>query len=323
MKKFFIIGCPRSGTTMLQQALNRHSQVVLPPETKFFFSFLGHSRVRQLRHLERLDADLGIRLPRPAARLSSAEEGRAFYEEMARQYISRLGKRDVVWFGEKTPEHTGHLPRIRELFPDAKILVLHRDGRDVALSLTHVPWMSPDLYVNFLVWLYYDWVLRDAKANPSPDLLFIRYEDIVAAPSRELGKVLRFLDLPVEPAVADGWGNREGVPEREYPWKRRALEKITPDRVGLFRRELTSEQIGVLERLGGHALAPLGYPLLTDGKRPLPHGFFFHLALGLSQLAYRLPWDLLLKELLVRSSAPPLSSQPSVPMGPAVVPAPL
>ncbi|HKI31473.1 MAG TPA: sulfotransferase [Gemmataceae bacterium] len=314
MKKFFILGCPRSGTTMVQQALNRHSQIVIPPETKFFFSFLGHSRARQLRHLERLDADLGIRLPRPAARVSSAEEGRAFYDEMARQYVGRLGNRGVAWFGEKTPEHTGRLPCVRGLFPDAKFVVLYRDGRDVALSLTKVPWMSPHLYVNFLVWLYYDRVVRDAKAAPSPDFLFVRYEDVVAAPRRELGQVLRFLGLPSEPAVAEGWGNREGIPEREYPWKGRALEKITTDRVGLFRRELSADQVGVLERLGAHALSPLGYELLTDGKRPLPRGFLLDLSLGLSKLVYRLPWHLLLKELLARWCQPPVR---------AVVPAPV
>jgi len=34
MKQFFIVGCPRSGTTMLQQALNRHPEIAIPPETK-------------------------------------------------------------------------------------------------------------------------------------------------------------------------------------------------------------------------------------------------------------------------------------------------
>ena len=58
MKKLFIVGCPRSGTTLLQQALNRHSQIVIPPETKYFFSFLGHTRRCQHRHIDRLNADL-------------------------------------------------------------------------------------------------------------------------------------------------------------------------------------------------------------------------------------------------------------------------
>src|SRR5437868_932206 len=144
MKKFFIVGCPRSGTTMVQQALNRHSRIVIPPETKFFFSFFGHPRRVQLRHLKRLNTDLGINLAEPAGRISSVADGRAFYDAMARQYLERLQRTDAAYFGEKTPEHTGHLPRIQQLFPDAKILVLYRDGRDVAVSLSKMPWMCPD-----------------------------------------------------------------------------------------------------------------------------------------------------------------------------------
>lgn len=302
MNKFFIVGCPRSGTTMVQQALNRHSQVVIPPETKFFFSFLGHPREGQLRHLDRLDADLGVRLPRPAARVSGADEARALYEEMARQYVARRGKPGVTCFGEKTPEHTGHLASIRGLFPDAKVVVLYRDGRDVALSLSKVPWMSPDLYVNFLVWLYYDRLVRAEMARGGPGLYFARYEDIVADPRGELGAILNFLGLPDEPAVADGWGNKEGIPEREYAWKSRALERITAARVGLFRRDLTAAQVGALERLGGGALAAHGYELLTDGKAPLSPLFLVNLSLSLSRLVSGLPWRLLLNELLARAS---------------------
>jgi hypothetical protein len=298
MKKLFILGCPRSGTTMVQQALNRHSRIAIPPETKFFFSFFGCSLQHQVRHVERLNADLGIRLSPPAARVSSAAEGRAFYEAMAGQYVERLGKKGLVYFGEKTPEHTGHLPRIRQLFPDAKILVLYRDGRDVAVSLSKMPWMTPDLYVNFMVWLYYCGVVRQATTNPGPNLHFARYEDIVADPEQELGTILRFLDLPYEPAVAQGCGNKEGIPEREYGWKARALQKITTERVGVFRSELSTAEVEILERLGRQALPSLGYPLVTDGLKPLPLGFLLKLSYNMSKFVYRLPRYSVVQELM-------------------------
>jgi Sulfotransferase family len=233
--------------------------------------------------------------------VSSAADGRAFYDSMARQYLERLQKKDVAYFGEKTPEHTGHLPRILQLFPDAKILVLYRDGRDVAVSLSKMPWMCSDLYVNYLVWLYYFSVVRKVKDAAHPNFYFARYENVVAAPEKELGGILQFLGLDYEPSVAQGWGNREGIPEREYPWKEQALYRINGDRVGIFRRELTTEQIERLERLGRHALEALGYELVTDGRKRLSPGFLLGLSYRFARFASRLPLHSVAWELFIRS----------------------
>jgi len=304
----------------VQQALNRHSQIVIPPETKFFFSLLGHPRKAQHRHIDRLNADLQINLAKPAKAVRSDIEGRAFYDEMAQHYLARVQKPNVAFFGEKTPEHTGHLPRIRRLFPDAKILILYRDGRDVAASLSRMPWMSSHLYVNFLVWLYYHWVVQNEKQKSRANLYFARYEDIVAEPEKRLGAILQFLELPYEPAVAEGCGNREGVPEREYAWKARALRKISTERRGAFRQELNDEQIAILERLGRDALLSLGYPLLTDGKQPLSLSFLLNLSYGFSRFVYRLPWSALTKELFCRLFADGLSKSSS---SPSLLPVPV
>jgi hypothetical protein len=314
--KFFILGCPRSGTTMLQQALNRHSRIVIPPETKFFFSFFGHPKRQQARHVARLNADLGIDLAVPPRRIRSVEEGREFYDDMATRYLDRQPKSDVAYFGEKTPEHTGRLPDIRRLFPDAKIVFLQRDGRDVASSLTRVPWMSPNLYVNFLVWLYYNRIIEREKRLALPNVYFARYEDIVADPEGELGAILDFLDLPYEPAVAEGHGNREGVPQRELAWKGRALQPITTRRAAAFTKELTPDQIRTLESMGGDALASLGYSLSSTGAEPLSAVFCASVAVGVAKLAIRLPWYSAYKDLLCRFVSGP-STHPSQELSPA------
>jgi hypothetical protein len=300
MEKFFVVGCPRSGTTMVQQALNRHSQIVVPPETKFFFSFFGHPKKRQARHIGRINADLDIQLPRPMKQVASISEGQAYYEDMARQYVKRHVAKNVVHFGEKTPEHTGLLPSIRRLYPDAKILVLYRDGRDVASSLTRMPWMSPNLYVNFIVWLYYHSILQEERRSRCPNLYFARYEDVVADPEKEFKAILHFLGADYEPAVAAGHGNREGVPQREMAWKSRALQPITNERIGVFRQELSGGQIEILERLGRDALPALGYPLLTGGEKSLSPAFYLHLAYNLARFVGRLPWNSVAKELVSR-----------------------
>jgi hypothetical protein len=282
---------------MVQQALNRHSSIAVPPETKFFFSFLGQSQRNQQNHLERLNSDLQVELELPDGGIRSDVEGREFYEEMATRYVRRLQKKDVVWFGEKTPEHTGHMKRIRQVFPESKFLIVYRDGRDVALSLSKAPWMHGGLYVSFLVWLYYQHLVRQVRENGMANVHLARYEDVVANPEREFTSILNFLDLPYERDVAEGYGCTEGIPKREYAWKANALEKITSRRVGTFQSELSHAQIALLERLGHRTLESFGYTLLTDGRNSLSLRFVVDLAARMGVFLTHLPWYSLAQEI--------------------------
>lgn len=297
LKKFFILGCPRSGTTLLQQALNRHSQITIPPETRFFYSLHGHSHRNQIRHVESLNADLGIKLPIPARRIESACQARAFYNHMAALYLERLGRSGVAYFGEKSPEHSGHWRRVHRIFPDASLIWIYRDGRDVALSLAKMPWGHPSPCVGLIVWLYYYYALRIACRKSGAKIHLVKYEDLVTNPARELGRITDELGLAYEPAMAEGTGNREGIPEREYAWKARAWGPISADRVGVWQRELSATQVCHLECLGGHALRDLGYNLAS--KRGQAPGTMFVPKLCWDLLVFlsRQPWHLLVHEI--------------------------
>ncbi|RMG39436.1 MAG: sulfotransferase [Planctomycetota bacterium] len=271
LRPIFILGCPRSGTTMLQQALNRHSQIAVPPELKFFSHFYRRSRRGQLRHWKRICTDLELDLAPPTFSVTAPTEARAIWEQIARAYLARVGRPAVRCFGDKTPENTSRIRRIREVFPEARILFLYRDGRDVAVSLSGVPWLRCGIYGGLMVWLYYYRFLREELDRAQPDVLPLCYETIVADPESAFRRILEFLELPYEPAVARGHGNRDGIPVRELAWKARALEPISDRFVGNARRLLGREQVERLNRIAGRALFRLGYlaerpppPTITD-----------------------------------------------------------
>ena len=275
MERFFILACQRSGTTMLQQALNRHSRIVIPPETGFFTHFIGHSAKGQAHHLKRINADLGIDLPRPQERIHRREDIIRFYDQMAEAYLEKLSAPPQTLFGEKTPHHLLRARRILSVFPDAKYILVHRDGRDVALSLTKVPWFYSDLQVTFSYWLRCCREIRWFRALPGVSLIVIRYEDLVQQPAVELRRIADFLGLKYEPQMAEGSGNVEGTLPWEADWKTRATTKITPARIGNWQRELSSTQISQLERWGGRVLKDLGYEMSTDSEAGhLPLHFF-------------------------------------------------
>lgn len=273
MKKLFVVGCPRSGTTILQQALHRHSQIVFPPETSFLF-LLGFPRRDQKAHWSRVVQDLGIDLPFPAGGIGSVRSARALYEQMASLYLQRSARPDVVYFGEKSPEHQLRLPVLRAMFPDAKVLLIYRDGRDVALSLARVPWLFGDLELSFALWLHYYRIQKEVIQWHWPDLCLVQYEQLVADPEGELRRILAFLGLAYEPQVATGQGDDRVIAEREWTWKARSLEKISAARAGIWQKEMTDHQLAILERWGGTALRELGYELATGGTQPLPWHFY-------------------------------------------------
>jgi len=274
LRSFFIVGCPRSGTTLLQQALNRHSRVLIPAETAFLNLPVLAGKL-QREHLKRINDDLGIGLNPPGCVLPRKRGLREFHARMAWLYVKKENKPRVTHFGEKSIVHLARLPRLRRLFPEAKVLLIFRDGRDVALSLTRVPWASTDLDINFALWLYCYRLQRRAEDLLGRRLLCIRYEDLVTEPEVEFRRILAFLGLPFEPEVICGQGNVLGIPPWEYSWKFRAGERITTERIGLWRDGIPAEKAALLERWGARALQHLGYALVTGGAScRLPWSFF-------------------------------------------------
>lgn len=265
---FFVVGCPRSGTTVLQQALNRHSRIAIPPETAFA-SLIGRSRRAQAEHIRRINADLRIALPSPERRLRLAG-ARTCYQTMAQLYLDRLQKRSVTHFGEKSPAHQRFLGQIKRVCPDAKVVLIYRDGRDVAASLRKLPWMPADVELAFALWLHYYRIQRRLMARPNPNIHLVKYEEFVAEPERVLRSITTFLGLDYENCTGDGWGNHDGIPKWELGWKSLALEKVTASRIGVWKGELSRAEICRLERWGAGALTSLGYELSTDAAQPLP-----------------------------------------------------
>lgn len=261
---FFVIGAPRSGTTMLKAALNRHSQVVVPPETDFF-TLLQRSRSSQIRHWCRIEKVLGVRLGPLAHRLRPGCLARQHFWRMAEAYIARVGKGTVTHFGEKTPDHQRRIPGILKTFPEARFVLIYRDGRDAALSLSKAPWMPHDLYLSFWIWLYFYRIQRRFVLQQSERVFTVRYEDLVQNPVPQLASVLEFLGLQYERQVAEGAGSSGDIPCYSMPYHWRVLQPITPERIGNWSRELSSTQIARLERWGGWALRELGYECMTDG----------------------------------------------------------
>jgi hypothetical protein len=278
----FVVGVPRSGTTLLRLMLNAHPDLAIPPETMFIPLLAGLPAAGNLRRafahaVTTYDSwpDLGLdaaELERELRRIEPFDVGsglRAIY----RMYAARF---DKTRFGDKTPNYGLHTSYIRELLPEARFVHIIRDGRDVAVSVRPL-WFRPGDTVEQIAadWRHRIETTRRDRAGDSR-YIELRYEDLVAEPESELRRVCDFLELPYHADMACFWektrhgeeefapyvardGSVRVEPEARLAHHRATARPIARERAGRWRDELTADERDAFERVAGALLSELGY----------------------------------------------------------------
>jgi hypothetical protein len=282
----FIVGCPRSGTSYLYHLLLSAGG---------FAEFRTQMNVFDV--LEPIYGDFSIVknktrmidewLRSKAFNLSGlqAEEIRAkvLSECQSGSDFLRIVMEEVAWkqgvdrWIDSTPTNVPHLLRIKKDFPDARIIHIIRDGRDVALSLDKRGWSRP------LPWdrdrglmaagLYWEWIVRKGRKLGStlrPDYLEVRYEDLVEQPAATLERLAVFLahDLNYERIQRVSIGSVK-APLTSFPEELKGGQ-FTPVGRWKHRDKFFANQLVLFESLVGDYLRSLGYALSDSGVQPNP-----------------------------------------------------
>jgi hypothetical protein len=185
----FIVGCPRSGTTLLRDLLRSHPRLTFPPESHFlpaFYRGYGDPRsereaVALARRILRLEWIRLWRLPLTAAEFAA---DRSFRDVLVRLYGAWAGREHKARWGDKTPHYVTAIPTLREIFPAGQIIHIVRDGRDVALSWLRTGLEPRNLFVAARLWKQYVSAGRAAGVGlPRAAYLEVRYEALLSAPA--------------------------------------------------------------------------------------------------------------------------------------------
>ncbi|MCU1429550.1 MAG: sulfotransferase, partial [Actinomycetia bacterium] len=268
----FVVGCPRSGTTLLRAMLDSHPELAIPGESYFVVELAPAFRRRWWRRFDRdafasavcgherfqqwglADADVRAALT-SAAPTSYADAVRVVYGLYARRH----GK---ARYGDKTPNYVLQLPLLAELFPEARFVHIVRDGRDVALSVTNIDEWGPKRVPGAAkYWVQHVGAGRDAGAALGPArYLDIRYEDLVAEPERVLRSVCEFLDLEFDDAMLTYYERFDEViaPDLLPQYHQRLREP--PKVQSRWRTEMTEADREAFEAHAGPLLAAYSYP---------------------------------------------------------------
>jgi LPS sulfotransferase NodH len=262
--RFFLVGCPRSGTTLLQSLIVAHSQIASFPESKFFQRIvipdsiyskfkLAPLKSRQIfnNFLEDINRpDLKKKLPLNAF----------FVEQYTKSFIQvldtvTLEEYKSYWL-EKTPEHLRRINTIEKLVEDAKFIHIVRNGIDVIASLYEMTQKYPEIwgkprelerYIN-------RWetdILISSYHLHKPNHFLVKYEDLVANPPEVLSKLCEFMGLPYEESMLEKRVSVASslIRKREY-WKQSVNDNLQQSSSNKFERIFDANQRQyILERL--------------------------------------------------------------------------
>lgn len=254
----FVVGGPRSGTTLLSAMLAANSAFECGPETHCLSRWVRLSHREQRRIL-----DPGDWPERATAYVTSLSLGKqpiypmygltpgdirdwlaarppslaALLESLAAQRAERAGAPRWV---EKTPRHLEVPELVCDTWPRARLVRIVRDPRDAAVSLTKVPFGTPSLLTNLSVLARMNEAAADFYRE-SPQALTVRYEDLVATPERELRRICDFVDVAYERGMIADRGGATGVAAAHEWWKGDATGPLDRSRSGRWVEEMPPE----------------------------------------------------------------------------------
>ena len=276
----FVLGCGRSGTTLLYHMLlsaggfavyRAESNAINLLEPRF-----GNLSLKQNK--ERLmQAWLASRLFERSGLAADAITAKVMEEcrnggDFLRILMSEIARNQGVdrW-AECTPEHLLHLKRIKETIPEALVIHIIRDGRDVALSNARLGYIRRawwDRTPNVLACgLYWEWILRKGRGDGSKlgaDYTEVRFEDLILNPRPVLARLSAFIEqeLDYDRIREVGIGS---VSEPNTSFKEEADGEFNP--IGRWKTGFTPELLATFEGLVGGQLEEFGYALGTVGRR--------------------------------------------------------
>ena len=272
----FVLGCPRSGTTLLYHMLlsagnfvvyRAESQVFNMLEPRFGDLSIARNKRSLLETWEdsALFTKTGLEASEVEAEVMARCQNAGDFLRIVMDAMAR--KQGVERWAETTPDHLLAIRRIKETIPNALVIHIIRDGRDVALSLERQHWIRPfpwdrDKRVSAAA-LYWEWIVNRGREHGKAlggDYKEVHYEELVGNPRLILAGLGEFIgqELDYDRIERVGIGT---VSRPNTSFGRDGSKDFQP--VARWKSSLTEQQLGQIEGLIGKTLTALGYELET------------------------------------------------------------
>jgi hypothetical protein len=271
----FVLGCGRSGTKLLYHTLLSAGGFAVYYAESNAFNLLGlrfGNLARRANRRRLLDAyyksmlfeRTGLKPEDVDERVMDECHNAGEFLRLVMDSIAR--KQGVPRWAECTPLHMLYLPLIKKLLPDALVVHIIRDGRDVAASLHRIGWIRPFPWDRSRAYLppaiFWNWIVGKGRRYGQAmgrDYMEVHYEDVVQRPRETLAVISRFVgqELDYDRIQQNALGSLQD-PNSSFRGDGKEAEGQT---IGRWKTMFTREQIRDIEGVQSELLHATGYGL--------------------------------------------------------------
>jgi hypothetical protein len=271
---FFIVGCGRSGTTLLRTILNRHADIAIPLESLFIIDYLkaaSHNELTDLlpmlvREPEIMEWGIKPHTDDFAGCRTISE----VIDELHQIYLRARGKKR---WGQKTPRFVRETELLLHHFPGALFIHVVRDPRAVVNSLVHSDVHVSNAYHASLRWRMDVSEGLELEEKHPQQVTRVHYEDMVRDPQRVLKRILDFLGLAYDPTLLQHDPSSAEEYSEFYQNIHANLDRRPTDQfIDKWKTRLSNAEVEVIKALTHEQMQVLGYELVTENPA-LPRGF--------------------------------------------------
>ncbi|MGE4440332.1 MAG: sulfotransferase [Desulfomicrobium sp.] len=284
---FFILGNPRSGTSLLRLMLNTNNDISVPPECGFYHwlsnkyktqdfsdtALFIESYIEDLKKSKKMETwDIDFNYLRHLIKKTKP----ATYEQVSLlvylTYAAKFNKSPKT-IGDKNNYYINYLCDLNKINKNPKYIYIVRDCRDVVCSYRALKKIeTKSIYKPNLPWdiknICFSWnknninVINFFNKLPKNQYYIIRFEDLIEHTEKILKNICNFLETNYDNNMMEYYkenAQKNIEPIETLDWKKETLNKPNINKIGTYKHNLTMTQIKIIEKVSGEIMKQFHY----------------------------------------------------------------